>query len=79
MTVHLIKAPHNDTEAPSSHRERRRARFRTVARAALQDERIRAAGRLTVRHGAYVTGGARIVARRAWDGRTASRYERMIR
>ncbi|MEF9903686.1 FtsK/SpoIIIE domain-containing protein [Streptomyces sp. P9-A2] len=79
MTVHMIKASQDDTEAPSSYRERRRARFRTAARAALQDERVRAFGRLTVRHGAYITGGARIVARRAWDGRTASRYERMIR
>ncbi|MFJ9187562.1 ATP-binding protein [Streptomyces anulatus] len=33
----------------------------------------------TVRHGAYVVGGGRIVARRAWEGRTAARYERMLR
>jgi S-DNA-T family DNA segregation ATPase FtsK/SpoIIIE len=32
-----------------------------------------------VRHGSYVLGGSRIVVRRAWDGRTAARYERMIR
>ncbi|MEE1758165.1 FtsK/SpoIIIE domain-containing protein [Streptomyces sp. SP18BB07] len=43
------------------------------------DERTKTAGRVVVRHGAYVVGGARIVARRTWDGRTASRYERMMR
>src|SRR5690606_249684 len=79
MTVHMIKPPHGDTPAPTTHHERRRARYRTAARAALHDERVRTVGRLAVRHGAYITGGARIVARRAWDGRTASRYERMIR
>ncbi|OEJ96229.1 cell division protein FtsK [Streptomyces thermolilacinus] len=51
---------------------------RAVGRAA-RDERTRAAGRAVVRHGSYVVGGTRIVARRAWDGRTAARYERMIR
>ncbi|MFG3351556.1 FtsK/SpoIIIE domain-containing protein [Streptomyces sp. NPDC048001] len=51
---------------------------RTV-RGAVTHERTRAAGRGVVRHGSYVLGGTRIVARRAWDGRTAARYERMIR
>jgi S-DNA-T family DNA segregation ATPase FtsK/SpoIIIE len=32
-----------------------------------------------VRHGSYVVGGTRIVARRAWDGRTGARYERLLR
>ncbi|MFI5803574.1 ATP-binding protein [Streptomyces sp. NPDC051561] len=35
--------------------------------------------RLVARHSLYVIGGTRIVAKRAWDGRTASRYERMLR
>ncbi|MFM9697600.1 FtsK/SpoIIIE domain-containing protein [Streptomyces europaeiscabiei] len=43
------------------------------------DERTKTAGRVVVRHGAYVVGGARIVARRTWDGKTAARYERMLR
>ncbi|MGW0536180.1 FtsK/SpoIIIE domain-containing protein [Streptomyces sp. NPDC003032] len=43
------------------------------------DERTREAGRLAVRHSMYVMGGTRIVARRTWDGRTGSRYERMLR
>ncbi|MFE6287696.1 ATP-binding protein [Streptomyces sp. NPDC057877] len=58
--------------------ERRRLRLDGL-RGVLADERIRTAGRLVVRHGAYVVGGTRVLARRAWDGRTAARYERMIR
>ncbi|MEV6472983.1 zonular occludens toxin domain-containing protein [Streptomyces sp. NPDC051657] len=42
-------------------------------------ERTRSTARFTVRHGMYVVGGGRIVARRAWEGRTASRYLRMLR
>ncbi|MGW6462238.1 ATP-binding protein, partial [Streptomyces sp. NPDC055078] len=48
-------------------------------RAAVVDERTRVACGLVVRHGSYVVGGGRVVVRRAWDGRTAARYERMIR
>jgi S-DNA-T family DNA segregation ATPase FtsK/SpoIIIE len=50
-----------------------------AARRAATHDRIRTTGRLAVRHGMYVAGGTRIVTRRAWDGRTAARYERMIR
>ncbi|MGP4048767.1 ATP-binding protein [Streptomyces sp. 2A115] len=88
MTDLLIKAPQDApkdaqdapaTEASSTGPERRRARYLKLARAALADERVRTTGRLAVRHGAYVIGGTRVVARRTWDGRSASRYERMIR
>ncbi|MGW6839645.1 FtsK/SpoIIIE domain-containing protein [Streptomyces sp. NPDC054958] len=48
-------------------------------RAAVTHERTRTAARLVARHGLYVLGGTRITAKRAWDGRTGSRYERMIR
>ncbi|MGW5851391.1 ATP-binding protein [Streptomyces sp. NPDC055254] len=48
-------------------------------RAAVTSERSRTAARLVARHGMYVIGGTRITAKRTWDGRTASRYERMIR
>ncbi|MCX5013501.1 ATP-binding protein [Streptomyces sp. NBC_00555] len=48
-------------------------------RAAVTDERTRTAVRLVARHGMYVIGGTRITAKRTWDGRTGSRYERMIR
>ncbi|MFI0736835.1 ATP-binding protein [Streptomyces sp. NPDC021100] len=44
-----------------------------------RDERTVTAARAVARHGLYVAGGARIVARRTWDGRTAARYERMLR
>ncbi|MYR46840.1 FtsK/SpoIIIE domain-containing protein [Streptomyces sp. SID5910] len=43
------------------------------------DERTVTAARAVARHSLYVTGGARIVARRAWDSRTAARYERYMR
>ncbi|MCL3998009.1 FtsK/SpoIIIE domain-containing protein [Streptomyces lavenduligriseus] len=48
-------------------------------RRALTHEQTRTAARAVVRHSLYVVGGTRIVARRAWDGRTAARYERMLR
>ncbi|MER6635120.1 zonular occludens toxin domain-containing protein [Streptomyces microflavus] len=51
---------------------------RAVRRVAMHD-RTRSTARFTVRHGMYVVGGGRIVARRAWEGRTASRYLRMLR
>jgi S-DNA-T family DNA segregation ATPase FtsK/SpoIIIE len=51
---------------------------RSVHRVATHD-RTRTAGRLVARNGLYVAGGARILTRRAWDGRTAARYERMLR
>ncbi|MFE1231704.1 FtsK/SpoIIIE domain-containing protein [Streptomyces sp. NPDC058745] len=42
-------------------------------------DRTKSAGRAVVRHTSYVLGGTRIVTRRAWDGRTGARYERMLR
>ncbi|MEU4925125.1 FtsK/SpoIIIE domain-containing protein [Streptomyces yokosukanensis] len=42
-------------------------------------ETTRATARAVARHTLYVAGGARIAARRTWDGRTAARYERMLR
>ncbi|MGW1899110.1 FtsK/SpoIIIE domain-containing protein [Streptomyces hirsutus] len=43
------------------------------------DERTTNMLRFTARHSLFVASGARIVARRAWDGRTAARYERYMR
>lgn len=57
----------------------KRLHVRTGLRRIVADERTLAVGRLAVRHGMYLAGGTRIVAKRAWDGRTAARYERMIR
>lgn len=42
-------------------------------------ETTRTTARVVARHTLYVAGGARIAARRTWDGRTAARYERMLR
>jgi S-DNA-T family DNA segregation ATPase FtsK/SpoIIIE len=59
-----------------------RAALRRSARAlrvAATHERTRTGARLAARHTAYVAGGARILAKRAWDGRTTARYERMMR
>ncbi|MGW9040885.1 ATP-binding protein, partial [Streptomyces sp. NPDC055721] len=56
--------------------------FKRTSRAvvgAVKHERTRQAARVTVRHSAYVLGGTRIAARRAWDGRTGARYERLLR
>ncbi|MCM2391327.1 zonular occludens toxin domain-containing protein [Streptomyces albipurpureus] len=55
-----------------------RRSVRSVRRVATHD-RTRTAVALVARHGAYTIGGTRIVARRAWDGRTTARYERMMR
>ncbi|MFD7879788.1 ATP-binding protein [Streptomyces sp. NPDC059766] len=48
-------------------------------RHAVTHEHTKTGGRAVVRHGLYVVGGARIVTRRAWDGRTTARYERYMR
>lgn len=50
-----------------------------AVKTAVTHERTRSAGRAVARHGLYTFNGGRIVARRAWDGRTGARYERMIR
>ncbi|MBZ6205442.1 ATP-binding protein [Streptomyces olivaceus] len=48
-------------------------------KSAVTHESTRATVRAATRHSLYTLNGGRIVARRAWDGRTGSRYERMIR
>ncbi|WP_435796279.1 FtsK/SpoIIIE domain-containing protein [Kitasatospora aureofaciens] len=48
-------------------------------RVVLTHDRTRTAARLVVRHGSYVLAGAGIAAKRAWEGRTLARYERMMR
>ena len=42
-------------------------------------DRTKTGARLAARHTAYVVGGARIAAKRTWDGRTVARHERMMR
>ncbi|WP_328480265.1 ATP-binding protein [Streptomyces sp. NBC_00377] len=46
---------------------------------AVTHENTKTAARAVARHSLYVVGGARIVGRRTWDGRTAARYERYMR
>ncbi|MGW3642928.1 ATP-binding protein [Streptomyces sp. NPDC005131] len=48
-------------------------------RTVVTHEHTKTVCRATARHGLYVLGGTRIVARRTWEGRTASRYERLLR
>ncbi|MFF7949272.1 P-loop NTPase family protein [Streptomyces griseorubiginosus] len=50
-----------------------------AVRTAVTHQTTKAAGRAVVRHGLYTVNGGRIVARRTWDGRTGSRYERYMR
>ncbi|WP_432136644.1 FtsK/SpoIIIE domain-containing protein [Streptomyces sp. bgisy154] len=50
-----------------------------AVKTAVTHETTRATVRAAARHASYTFNGGRIVARRTWDGRTGSRYERMIR
>ncbi|MEU1460218.1 FtsK/SpoIIIE domain-containing protein [Streptomyces sp. NPDC005727] len=50
-----------------------------AVRTVVTHEATKSTARTVARHSLYVVGGARIVGRRAWDGRTAARYERMLR
>ncbi|MET8111428.1 FtsK/SpoIIIE domain-containing protein [Streptomyces prasinus] len=50
-----------------------------AVKAAVTHERTTTTARAVARHTLYVWGGARIAARRTWDGRTAARYERYMR
>ncbi|WP_435810465.1 FtsK/SpoIIIE domain-containing protein [Streptomyces rubiginosohelvolus] len=77
--VTLVKDPTTPETTPPVPRVSRAVRTARALRTAATHERTRTAGRFTVRHGMYVIGGGRIVARRAWEGRTAARYERMLR
>ncbi|MGH3311963.1 MAG: ATP-binding protein, partial [Streptomyces sp.] len=48
-------------------------------RTVVTHERTRDSLRLIARHGSYAASGGMILARRAWDGRSTARYERMMR
>ncbi|MGW2223823.1 ATP-binding protein [Streptomyces formicae] len=75
----LVKPPVDAPATPEPATKPERRRLRARLRGVLADERTRDAYRLAVRHGAYVAGGTRIVARRTWDSRSTSRFERMMR
>lgn len=82
--VSLLKfAPETPTvvttvQASDKPRPRRRIRIDHLRRIVVET-RQKGAYRFTVRHGSYLVGGTRILTRRAWDGRTAARHERMMR
>ncbi|MGW3663715.1 cell division protein FtsK [Streptomyces sp. NPDC005141] len=59
-------------------RTRRRVRIDSLRRVFV-DTRKSPTYRFTVRHGAYVLGGTRVLARRTWDSRTTARHERFMR
>ncbi|WP_329057606.1 cell division protein FtsK [Streptomyces sp. NBC_01453] len=61
-----------------SPRVRRRVRIDSLRRVFVET-RQSPTYRFTVRHGAYVLGGTRVLTRRAWDSRTTARHERMMR
>lgn len=50
-----------------------------VTRTAVTHDRTKTTARFAGRHTAYVFGGAGIVAKRAWEAKTNSRYERLMR
>ncbi|WP_329176060.1 FtsK/SpoIIIE domain-containing protein [Streptomyces decoyicus] len=66
-------------DAPSARPVPLWVRSGRVVKMAVTHESTRATVRAAARHSLYTLNGGRIVARRTWDGRTGSRYERMIR
>jgi S-DNA-T family DNA segregation ATPase FtsK/SpoIIIE len=71
-----IPQPHQPDVTTRPGRVRRAVQ---AVRVTATHERTAAFGRFLVRHPSYVAAGGLVVARRAWDSRTAARYERMIR
>ncbi len=76
--LNLVKQPTAAPQPVEQPKPRRTRSALRAARVAVTHQRTRDAGRLAVRHGMYVLGGTRIVARRAWDGRTVAVHQRML-
>lgn len=74
--VSLVKPAEQPVPVPKP--ERRYVRTGRQVRTALTHDRTRTVGRLAARHSMYALGGARIVTRRAWNGRTAAVHQKMI-
>ncbi|WP_326808164.1 ATP-binding protein [Streptomyces sp. NBC_01775] len=72
-------APVHTTSGGQRVRLRRTRAAGRALRTLATDERTGTVLRAAVRHSMYVAGGTRIITRRTWDGRTVSRYERMMR
>ncbi len=79
--VSLLKlAPEQPPDPPAETVEKPRRRVRIDhLRRVIVEVRTHDGYRTLIRHGAYTIGGARILARRAWDSRTTARHERMMR
>ncbi|RPE44148.1 S-DNA-T family DNA segregation ATPase FtsK/SpoIIIE [Streptomyces sp. Ag109_O5-1] len=71
-------APQPSGDRPEASRPRRRIRIDSLRRVFV-DTRQHDTYRFTVRHGAYLWGGTRILARRAWEARTTAIHHRMMR
>ncbi|KIZ18647.1 hypothetical protein SNA_08620 [Streptomyces natalensis ATCC 27448] len=67
-------APAEPPDRPSA--ERLKRSYQALWQVATH-ERSRAAVRLAVRHGGYLLGGAGVVAKRGWEGRTVAVHHRM--
>ncbi|MFJ8555295.1 zonular occludens toxin domain-containing protein [Streptomyces sp. NPDC093676] len=82
--VSLLKLAPEPTAQPAppepvtKTRAQRRVRIDSLRRVVVEARQNRAY-RFTVRHGAYIAGGSRILTRRTWDARTTARHERMMR
>jgi S-DNA-T family DNA segregation ATPase FtsK/SpoIIIE len=79
--VSLIKfqpEPVVEQAEQGSPRPRRRVRIDSLRRVVVET-RTNGAYRLAVRHGAYVWGGTRVLARRTWEARTTAMHQRMMR
>ncbi|MDK1344187.1 cell division protein FtsK [Streptomyces sp. 378] len=80
-TVSLLKFAPEQAPAPvveQAGKPRRRVRIDSLRRIVVE-VRGNDGYRVVVRHGSYIVGGTRILARRAWDSRTTARHERMMR
>lgn len=69
-----LQQPAVDAAPPSSSRARRALRR---AHALATHDRTRSAVGMVVRHGGYFVGGAGVVAKRGWEGRTVAVHHRM--
>ncbi|MEU0931052.1 FtsK/SpoIIIE domain-containing protein [Streptomyces malaysiensis] len=69
--------PDTATTLPGSPNTRRVRRVARRVRTVAMHERTRKTLRATVRHTAYVWGGAGVVTKRAWEGRTVAVHHRM--
>jgi S-DNA-T family DNA segregation ATPase FtsK/SpoIIIE len=70
--------PELKPEPNAESRPRRRVRIDSLRRVFV-DTRQSPTYRFTVRNGAYVWGGTRVLARRAWEARTTAMHHRMMR